>query len=310
MNRFIKKLFVNFQYKITALFLAAIFWYIVQGEEVLEINRKIQVKFNVQKGYLIKGPASLYKDATLSGSRALVGDFTSSPLEAVINIPKNKVGELRFRLDKEFIPNWNPRIKLTVHDAYVNVHVEEKLTRTLQVKELLQGRPAEGYIIEQISIDPKKVLISGLKSEIGKLVNISTEPLSITGIQKSQSFEVGLLKNELGPLELSNERVKVSIQVGEEKINKKFRAIPIELEGQRFETTTTPKNVSITIQGTPGVLSFVKDTDLKAFIEVRQLEPGKYEKKTQVKIPTDTILIETEPELATVEISKNPVSDN
>ena len=257
MSRLIKTLFYNFQYKITALFLAAIFWYLVQGEEVLEINRKIKVNFKVSEGYLINGPQVVYKDATLNGSRVLLSEFSTGPLEAYIKIPNGELGNLRYRLDKEFIPNWNPRIKLTVHDAYLDVIVDEKMTREVPIKEHLQGIPADGYIVEQTSISPKKVTITGLKSKISKLPHLQTQRLDIKGIQKSQSFEVGLLQDDLEPLELSEEQVTVSLQVGEKKINKSFMNIPIELEGQRFMTKVRPPSVTITIQGTPGVLSFV-----------------------------------------------------
>jgi YbbR domain-containing protein len=64
-----------------------------------------------------------------------------------------------------------------------------------------------------------------------------------------------------------------------------------------------PRYVSIVIQGTPGILSFIKRTDLRAFLDGRDLIPGQHERKIQVKIPPDTVLIETYPENATVEIS-------
>lgn len=297
-------LFSNFQYKISALILAAIFWYIVQGEEILEINRRIQVSLKVHDGYMIKGSYIRVKDATLSGSRALLGDFSPRPIEAEITIPKGKVGRLRFRIDKEFIQNWNPRIKLTVHDAYITVYVDEKLTRTVPIKEHLQGIPAEGYIIEKTTVEPKKVVVTGLKTEISRVQHILTEPVDLKGIQKSKSFEVNLLTKELQPVELSLEQVSVSIQVGEKKINKRFGSIPIELEGQQFRTHLRPSYVSIVVQGTPGVLSFIKRSDLRAFLDIREIGPGKYEKKVQVRIPPDTVLIETFPEYVIVEVEE------
>lgn len=297
-------LFSNFQYKISALILAAIFWYIVQGEEILEINRRIQVQLKVHDGYMIKGSYIRVKDATLSGSRVLLGDFSTRPIEAQITIPKGKIGRLRFRIDKEFIQNWNQRIKLTVHDAYITVYVDEKLTRTVQIKEHLQGIPAEGYIIEKTTVEPKKVVVTGLKTEISRLQHILTEPVDLKGLQKSKSFEVNLLTKDLQPVELSLEQVSVSIQVGEKKINKRFGSIPIELEGQKLKTHLRPNYVSIVVQGTPGVLSFIKRSDLRAFLDLREIGPGRYEKKVQVKIPPDTVLIETFPEHAIVEVEE------
>lgn len=303
MNKLIKKIFNNFFYKLASIILASLFWYLVQGEEILEINRKIQVSLQVPDGYMIRGGLTRYKDATLSGSRALLSDFSSGPIQAKIEIPKGQVGKLRFRIDKEYIPGWNNRIKLTVHDAYLTVFVDEKFSKEIPLKENIQGLPAEGYIVEKITLEPSKVEIIGLKSEIKKLKTLQTEPVDISGIQKSKTIEVNLLPPpHLSQwTSLSHETTKMSIQIGEKKINKRFSSIPIELESNR-EASVFPKYIKIEIQGTPGVLSFIRRSDLRAFIDINDLPPGKYTKRIQVKIPADTVLIETFPEQANVEI--------
>ena len=90
-------IFRNFQYKIAALILAFLFWYIVQGEEILEINRRIAVNIKVPDGYIIKGPEVRFKDATLRGSRVLLADFSTRPLEATIKVQDGKTGQVRYR---------------------------------------------------------------------------------------------------------------------------------------------------------------------------------------------------------------------
>ncbi len=305
MNKLIRSFIVhNLHYKITAVFLAAVFWYIVQGEEILEINRKIQVQLLVPDNLLIMGNKLRIKDATLSGPRVLLAQISSSPLEATIRIPSNKTGKLRFRLNKEYIKNWNPKVKLVIHDAYIQVQVDEKQTRILNVKEHLQGIPADGFIIEKTTIEPEKIIITGMKDDLKRLNKVLTEPIDVSGIHKSVSFESPINTANMGPVQLSVEKVSVNIQVGEKKINKQFKNIPIDLEEKTLNTRVRPGEVSILIQGTPGVLSFIKDEDLRAFINVRDLLPGKYEKKVQVKIPADTVLIETYPNLVELVVGK------
>src|SRR5687768_210483 len=135
MRRFFGALFSNFQYKLSAVILACLFWYIVQGEEILEVNRRIVVNVRVPNEYMAKGPTTRIKDATLRGPRVLLGDFSTKPLEATIRIPEGKTGQLRYRMDKEYIKNWDNRIKLTVHDPYITVVVDEKMTKKIPVRE-------------------------------------------------------------------------------------------------------------------------------------------------------------------------------
>lgn len=143
------QIFGNLPYKIAALILACLFWYIVQGEEILEINRTIIVNLSVPDGVLIKGNRTRTKDATLRGPRVLLGDFSGKPLEAEIAIKKNELGQQRIRVDKTFIKDWDNRIKLTVHDAYLSVFTDVKKSKKVRVTEYVKGVPADGYIIEK-----------------------------------------------------------------------------------------------------------------------------------------------------------------
>jgi YbbR domain-containing protein len=303
-NRLTRRIFNNFQYKIFALILACLFWYIVQGEEILEINRRIIVSIKTPDGFAIKGSDTRIKDATLRGPRVLIGSFPTKPLEATIRIPKGRKGQLRYRMDKEYIRNWDNRVKLTVHDAYVSVLVDEKATKKVPVREQLRGVPAEGYNIEKAIVKPAKIDVSGLKSEIDKIKEVVTELIDVEGIQQAKSIEAKLVTpGNMEATGLSVDKVSVNLLIGEKKVNKRFGSIPIQVVGSDFVSQVKPQYVSIVIQGTPGVLSFVKKTDLGSFVEARDLEPGrKYDREIQVKIPPDTVLIETFPENASVTI--------
>ncbi len=301
--RVITSLFRNLQYKFAALVLACLFWYIVQGEEILEINRRIVVNIQVPDGRLIKGPETRILDATLRGSRVLLGDFSTKPLEATLRIQDGKVGQVRYRIDREYIKNWDNRIKLTVHDPYITIFVDERATKKVPVKEFLKGVPSDGHIIEKTLIKPNVVTISGLKTELSHVDEVLTEPIDISGLSASKTFEVKVGAEHAPKAALTPATVAVNLLLGEQKINKRFASVPLDIVGSDFLTTARPQLVSIVIQGTPGVLSFVKRGDLEAFIDARDLPPGKqYSRPIQVKIPPDTVLIETAPQTATIEV--------
>jgi len=303
MRSIFASLFRNIQYKLSALILACLFWYIVQGEEILEINRRIVVNIRVPEGHMIKGSETRIMDATLRGSRVLLGDFSTKPLEASLTIPEGKTGQRRYRIDKEYIKNWDNRIKLTVHDPYITIYVDEKMSKKVPVREFLKGVPADGYIIEKSIIKPNFVTVTGLKTDIAKVEEILTEPIDVDNLSGTKSFEAKLVAKDLNKTGLSVDKVTVNLMVGEKKINKRFGSVPVEVVGSDYLTAVKPRFVTIVIQGTPGVLSFVKRSDLEAFVEARDLEPGKkHNRAVQVKIPPETVLIETFPQTATVEV--------
>ena len=301
--RIMNSLLRNFWYKVWALVLACLFWYIVQGEEILEINRRIVVNIKVPEGQLIKGPDTLILDATLRGSRVLLGDFSTRPLEATIRIPEGKTGQIRYRIDREHIKNWDNRIKLTVHEPYITIYVDDKASKKVPVREFLKGVPAEGYIIEKSIIKPNMITITGPKSDLVKIEEVLTSPIDVSNLSTSKSFETKIAAKDLPKLELSTDTVNVNLMLGEQKINKKFSSVPVVVVGSDHLTNVSPQMVSIVIQGTPGVLSFINRSELEAFIDARDLPPGKkYNRPIQVKIPPDTVLIETQPQTAAIEV--------
>jgi YbbR domain-containing protein len=301
----LKLLLNNFAYKVLALAIACMLWYFVQGKEVLEVNRRLQVNFIINKGYMIKGADVRFKEVTIKGPRALLDYYTSRPLEANIKVP-GEIGEHRFRIEKRFLEGWNSRLSLIVHDPYIKITTDLKKSRTLPVKHVTQGLPADGYTIEKVSIKPATVTVSGPKDEIDKLTHIPTSAINISGLQNNKSIEAPLFIEQNKNLALSIDKVTVGLRVGETKINKRFTGIPLEIEGGEHLATPTPRFVTIVIQGTPAVLNFVERNELRAFLDARSLTPGDYERKVQVKIPPNTALIETHPENAKVEIHSQP----
>lgn len=299
-RKVIDMLFNNFWYKLGALILALIVWGIVQGEEVVERSQRIKVNLLVAPGYAVKGLSYRYIEGSLRGPRVLLGE--TKPLEAKIQIPPGQVGNLEIPFEKEYLKNWDNRIKLTLRDNYIKVFVDEKVTREVPIREVLQGAPSEGYFIEKVNIKPDRVKVTGIKSEVSKLENVITESIDITGLHETKVFNVTLVDSALGPNAYADNQAKVTIQVGDSRVNKRFTSIPIDYVGSEYVARLKPKTVEIIIQGTPGVLGFINNSDLRAFVELTNIKPGRYERDIQVKIPADTVLIETAPQKASIEV--------
>ncbi len=303
LEKLVEIIFHNFAYKVMSVFLAIIVWAIIQGEQIQEINRDILVTVHVDEGYGVRGDLVRVKSATIRGPQAWLLEVPKK-LSADVFVPSGRVGRYRMRLSKDDTKNLNERLELIIHEPYLDLFVDRMMERTVPVKEAIHGSPAEGYIVEKVSIEPKAVLVKGIRSDLLQLRYIYTEPIDVSGLQESRIVESKLVSPGLGEDALAMEAVRVSLQVGDSKINKRFGDIPVEVIGAEGPTSVKPNLVSIMVQGVPGVLNFIKKSDFKAFVEVRGLSPGRYEQDIKVKIPADTVLIETFPEKGIVHIDK------
>lgn len=296
-------LFNNFGYKLLAIFLSVIVWAIIQGEQVQEVNREVVVNIHVPPGFAIRGDVTRVKASTIRGSQAWLLEVPKR-LVADIHV-EPKVGDHRIHVGKQHIKDFSEKsdITITVHDASMDIYVDRIAERSVPIKETLQGTPGEGFSVERVSIEPKLVLVKGVRKDVMELKVVNTEAIDVAGITESKVQEVHLITPAgiaLGAMDI--DLVKVNVHVGNSRLNKRFSNIPVEITGAQRRTRITPQFVSILIQGVPNVLNNLKREDFKAFVEVRSLGPGRYEEEIKVKIPPDTVLIETFPEKSIVTI--------
>ena len=127
------KIFRNFWYKLASVILAAFVWAMIQGEQVLEVNKEITVNINIADGYAVRGERIRVKAATLRGPRVLMLEAPNN-LEADITVPKGRVGNYRVRLDKDDIKGWNDRLQLIIHDPYLSLYVDREITYSQNLK--------------------------------------------------------------------------------------------------------------------------------------------------------------------------------
>lgn len=74
-------------------------------------------------------------------------------------------------------------VEITPSTAHIEVALEQPpATRTLPVNPLYRGKPAPGYVLSEVIVEPSSVTVTGKLEAIQALSNIITEEISIEGI--------------------------------------------------------------------------------------------------------------------------------
>lgn len=292
----------NLGYKVTALILATLVWYIVQGEEILEVNARLDVRVEVVPSYSLRDSSGISRDVTLRGPRVLVGAMSGKALQSVIRVPAGKSGSLRYRLDKEFIPGWDNRVRITIHDPYVTLMVEERLTKKVPVKPIILGDVAPAFMIDEATPVPAELEISGAKSEILRINELSTEPIDVSGLADSKSLVTAISKASLPELRLSAQEVNVSIKLGPKKLSKNISLVPIEISGSENVGSARPAGVSVIVAVPESMVGKINQKDVRATVNAKDLAPGRYDLGVLVSAPDGVVIQKISPKVVTVEI--------
>lgn len=292
----------NLGYKLTALLLATLVWYIVQGEEILEVNAKLDVKIEVSSAFSLRDSGAISRDITLRGPRVLVGAMSGKAITAIIRVPSGKVGSLRYRLDKEFIPNWDNRVRITIHDPYVTLQVEERLTKKIQLKPIILGEVTSGSMIDEVVATPNEIEVSGPKSEVNRITELTTDPIDVSGLSESKSIIAAISKAALPDLQLSSQEVNVAIKLGPKKLTKTLSVIPVEIIGSEKAGTAKPAGVTVVVAVPDALYNKLNQKDIRASVNGKDLGPGRYELGVLVSAPEGVVVQQISPKNVTVEI--------
>ena len=130
----------------------------------------------------------------------------------VLDLDGARSGTSSFRLSPDFFnPPRGVEIK-RISPSVINVKLEEAKVRSLPVVVQLSGRPAFGYKVGGIKINPKDVKVRGPSNEVEKMLSVKTLPFDLKGIRQEKSRTLRLAtKGKL--LTLTPKRVNVSVSL-------------------------------------------------------------------------------------------------
>jgi YbbR domain-containing protein len=181
--------------------------------------------------------------------------------EVYVDLTKAKIGNQRIKLR---IKDLSDKLKVTIDPSYVNVSVQEKVTKDFKVdaefnSDLLQA----GYVTGEPIVEPNSVKITGARNVIDQIAFVKATLDIDQGITSdfTRDARIQVLDRNLNKLNVNVEPDTVRVTVPVTDISKK---VPIDI----IQKGTPPKGVSIdsitldtpeaTIIGSQGAL---KNTD-------------------------------------------------
>ena len=77
----------------------------------------------------------------------------------------------------------------------------------------IEGEPAEGYLLLDIEVAPRRVWLAGARSQVLRLSEVVTEPIDVTGLAESVERQVSLFLGEGTVWLEENEPVTVKLLI-------------------------------------------------------------------------------------------------
>lgn len=223
--------------RITALVLAIVLFFSVQAEDdktsssaigdTQDILRDVSVEVLFDnENYVVTGVPktvnmSIDGPSSLVQSTKLLKDFTLK-----VDLREKTMGRHTVKIDTE---NLSDKLVVRLDPAYVDVVIEEKVTKTFPVDpEFNERLLAEGYHVVKKEVEPSAIQVTGAKSVVEAINFVKVSATGDNGVNKSfeQKERVRVLDRDLNKLDVTIEPEEVTVKVEVEENNKE---VPIVL---------------------------------------------------------------------------------
>ncbi len=283
----------------------------VEEKAEREMAVKVKVTDSPPLGYYISStPSAEPATVKIYGPKSLVEKAVDVVAEVAIGGSKESFSRKLSLKVLDVNGDEIPEVKTEPAVVLVTVNIVQRAGfKDVSVLIKLEGQPAAGYRISNVSVTPSVVTIIGSPTIIDKLPGyVETEPVDIKGARESISRQVKLnLPQGVSVLGEPTVLAQVEIKPIEGGITLE-KAVTIQGLQPGYRASVAPETVRVILAGPLPVLAELKPEDVTITVNLLGLGPGTYKLRPVASVPENIRVESIIPETLEVVISLQPRS--
>lgn len=213
--------------KATCLLLAVMLWGYISEREFGDLQFSVPISFeNLPPKTSISKTSGRYVSVLIQGRNDQIKTFQVKNIKAVVDMRNPRIGvsaQYPVQIQRSEIPE---NIRVEAKQTHVEVVVERQVSKRLRIIPVVKGSVAEGHSVGSVKVAPEYVTAIGSPSVLDAMTSINTEDIPAEGAEKDIIAEVGLRKDKLFGLELSESTVSVTVPVAKEDSSVSLTVVP------------------------------------------------------------------------------------
>jgi YbbR domain-containing protein len=290
----LKELQRNWTLKVFSLMISILLFLFVSVESSTVIDVEYAIDYRTADDIMLTSPAPRKLTATLKGPWATFRTFGN--LETVvIDLSTAEPGTLRHRIDVSDVAPPTGMKVMSIRPSEIELGLDRRVEKLVSVEVDPLGRPAFGFDIVEIRVDPPRVRVEGPMSKIRVLDFVHTRPINLRDRTEDLTVEAEL-RPPTPPLRLVD-RTAVSVFVDiTEDVTSRDLNLPVVLVNAPSGATATPDIVEVELKGPRHVVDRLGQDALQAVIDVSpeaSLGETKFEKTVSIRpeLPERTVVV-------------------
>lgn len=261
--------------KLLSIGVATLLWLVVTNDPVVE--RALRVGLELQRapvGVELVGDVPDAVAVRVRGTTSRLSGLAPGDLSVVVDLDGVKPGRRQFALTPTQVTMPFGVEVIQITPASLALAFEATASVTVPVQPRLEGTPADGHSVTNVSVTPSQVRVLGPESAVRDLTTLFTEPVSLA--QATQ------LVREVVTIDTASAGVRldrggtavVTVTLSADTTERTIAAVPIALRGGPAGRLSPPDAV-VTVEGARSVVTSLGAADIALFVDAAGDEPGR-----------------------------------
>jgi YbbR domain-containing protein len=292
----------NFGLKVLALTIAVGLW--IAGHRDTERAIEVPVEFrNIPSDLMVLDNRIDYVVLRFSGPRTLVSTLDPDDLKLSLDLSGAKAGAVSYPLGAGSfnIPRGVTVARIT--PPVVQLRLEPVVRRTLPVSVKLAGKPAPGFRVGQVTVQPATASVTGPADEVRRLATLETLPVELDDGRGVIKRKVRLSADGK-PYSFLPDQVDVTVTLEEEQSSRDFANLAVRAKDFNGTYSVSPATVTIRLSGAKSLLDKLELKGDEVFLHLKGLPAGEHNLPLMMELPAGIQVIEQKPQRFRVRISK------
>lgn len=175
-------MFSNLRYKVVALLAALLLWGVSHTTSSVERGFDIPVvPSNVPQDLVITGQSTDAVNIRVRGTNAALRRLSVVDLAYPVDLAGARAGDTVREVELAAMNLPRGAQIVSRSPASLEFTLERRSTRAVKVRADIEGEPAAGFALGEVTIEPARLRITGARSEVLRLSEVLTETIDVTG---------------------------------------------------------------------------------------------------------------------------------
>jgi YbbR domain-containing protein len=271
--------FAHIVLKVVSVTLAVLLWMMVSAQRS-SVERGLRIPLEVQnlpENLEMVDPPQEAVDVRVRGDADALGRLVPGDMVANIDLSSAQPGRRLFHISLDRVKAPFAVEVTQVTPAQVAIRFEPSATRVVPIQPSAEGDPAPGFIVGEITAQPKTVEVVGPESALRHVTEAITEPVWVGDAKTAIRATVPLGVAEQGVRVKTTRSAVVQVEILQAPDERQLN-VPVRLRNLAASLTAlvVPPTVKVRARGAKASIDKLKDTSVVAFVDLDGIGEGDY----------------------------------